>query len=47
VTFPTDRHKHSTLLFRMGDCIFPRPGLYWVEFHCDGIEILRQPLILR
>jgi hypothetical protein len=34
-------------VFRILDCVFPRPGLYWVEFRYNGKVIAQQPLEVR
>jgi hypothetical protein len=47
VSHPADRHHVTGIAIRMRDCVFPRPGLYWVEFRHDGDPIARQPLIVR
>jgi hypothetical protein len=47
VSYPNDRHDVSAVIFRIRRCVFPRPGLYWVEFHHDGIVAGREPLIVR
>jgi hypothetical protein len=47
VTHPVDRHELSGLVLRVGPCVFPRPGLYWVEFHHDGIELGRESVVVR
>ncbi len=33
--------------FRIRDCIFPRAGLYWIEFRYNGQTIAREPLVVR
>jgi hypothetical protein len=33
--------------FRIRNCLFPTPGLYWVQFLCNGRIIAQQPLVLR
>lgn len=43
----TDRHTVSAIAFRLLRCVFPRPGLYWVEFRHDGRTLRQMPLILR
>jgi hypothetical protein len=44
---PADRHAKGGAVFRISDCEFPRPGLYWVEFHYDDLVVQREPLVLR
>ena len=41
---PPDRHAISGLAIRIAACIFPHPGLYWVEFHHDGNMLRREPV---
>lgn len=47
VTYPTDRHEKSGVVLRIERCVFPRLGLYWVEFHHDGLMLRREPVIVR
>jgi hypothetical protein len=47
IRHPADRHDIQGVVFRLLDCVFPRPGLYWVEFRHDGMVLRREPLILR
>lgn len=47
LTHPTDRHQVGGVVFRVLDCVFPRPGLYWVEFRYDGLLVQREPVIVR
>lgn len=47
ITYPTARHEVSGVVFRITDCVFPRPGLYWVEFHHDGIVVRQESVIVR
>lgn len=35
------------LVFRIQDCIFPQPGLYWIQFRFDDRTIAEQPLVLK
>jgi hypothetical protein len=35
LAFP-DRRSIQRFLFRIEQCPFPRPGVYWVQFYCDG-----------
>jgi hypothetical protein len=45
--FPSDPlHVHS-LVLRILNCPFPEPGLYYVDFHVDGVAIASEPLLLR
>ena len=34
-------------LFRLKDCPFPTPGLYWIEFHCNGRWVADQSVLLQ
>ena len=44
---PPDRHAVAAIVFRLQRCVFPRPGLYWVEFRHDGVALNQTPLIVR
>lgn len=44
---PADRHHVAGITFRLRNCVFHRPGLYWVEFRHDGMVLRRVPLIVR
>jgi hypothetical protein len=35
------------VVFRIRNCLFPTPGLYWVQFLCNGEIVAQQPLLLR
>jgi hypothetical protein len=42
-----DRHQVKGVLFRLKNrCLFPEPGLYCIEFHCDGRWVMEQTLTL-
>jgi hypothetical protein len=45
--FGADPLETSGLVFRLRDCRFPRPGLYWVEFWYNQECLAQQPLLLR
>ena len=47
MSHPADRHHVGGVTFRVQDCIFPRPGLYWVEFRHDDLTLRAVPLVLR
>lgn len=47
ITYPADRHEISGVVLRVERCVFPRPGLYWVEFHHDGHMLRREPVTVR
>jgi uncharacterized protein DUF6941 len=34
-------------VFRIRNCLFPAPGLYWVQFWYNGEVLAQQPLVLR
>jgi hypothetical protein len=47
LTFAGSPLSVAAMLFRVQDCVFPRPGLYWVQF-CFGEQVLAQePLLVR
>jgi hypothetical protein len=46
-THPADRHQLLSLVFRLRRCVFPRPGLYWVVFRHDGLDVVQTYLIVR
>jgi hypothetical protein len=41
-----DRLQVKWVHFRLRDCPFPKPGLYWVQFACNGQILSDQPLSL-
>jgi hypothetical protein len=41
-----DRLQVKWVLFRIKDCPFPEPGLYWKEFHCGGRWLADQTVTL-
>ncbi len=45
ILFPNRLHLIS-VSFRMRSCTFPRPELYWIEFHFDGERVAFQPVHL-
>jgi hypothetical protein len=47
ITYPTDRHEIAGLVFRITGCVFPQPGLYWVEFHHDGLIVRQVSVVVR
>ena len=47
ISYPPDRHEVAGVLFRITDCVIPRPGLYWVEFLHDGNVVQPEPIIVR
>ena len=42
-----DRLQVKWVVFRLQDCYFPEPGVYWIEFYCDGRWIADQTVQLR
>jgi|GEM_PF-832258 hypothetical protein len=47
VALPTDPLEVAGVKFRIQDCLFPEPGLYWVQLWYNSVAIAQQPLILR
>jgi hypothetical protein len=47
IDFGPDPLKVLGVIFRIQPCLFPRPGLYWVEFQYNNISVARQPLLAR
>ncbi|MBX9623746.1 MAG: hypothetical protein K2X82_08020 [Gemmataceae bacterium] len=47
VAHPPDRHRAAGVIVRPVGCVFPRPGLYWVEFYHDGLLLRQEPLTVR
>lgn len=47
INHPPARHEIAAVILRIKDCVFPRPGLYWVELHHDGVMIRREPVTVR
>jgi hypothetical protein len=47
VTFGNDPLAVRGLPFRIFGCLFPDPGVYWIDLIVDGTEIARQVLLLR
>lgn len=45
IRFP-NRHTSVRAVFRLRNCVFPRPGLYWVELLCHGQFMTDQVLHL-
>ena|SRR5262245_45927015 len=41
-----DRLQVKWVLFRVKDCPFPAPGLYWIESYCDGRWLADQTVTL-
>jgi len=47
VTFPPDPLAVRSLLFRIRNCTFPAPALYWVQFWYNNRTLAEQPLVVR
>jgi len=47
LTFPNDPLAVYGLRFRIRNCSFPTPGLYWVQLRYNDQLLGQQPLILR
>ncbi|HJT32519.1 MAG TPA: hypothetical protein VJ783_10785, partial [Pirellulales bacterium] len=46
VSFPSNPLAVHGLRFRIFNCRFPRPGLYWVQFYYDDHLLGQQPIVL-
>lgn len=47
IIHPQNRlHVHG-IVFRVRGCVFPSPGLYWVEFRHERVTLGREPLLVR
>ncbi len=47
LTFSLDPLAVRFLIFRVTDCFFPEPGLYWVQFCYNQRILVEQPLVVR
>jgi hypothetical protein len=47
IPFGNDPLEIVGVTFRIRDCLFPEPGLYWVRFWYNETMISQQPLLLR
>jgi Family of unknown function (DUF6941) len=47
VSLPSDPLEVIGVNFRIQDCLFAEPGLYWVQLWYNSEVIAQQPLILR
>src|ERR1700693_3384707 len=47
VPFPDNPLSLHALRFRILDCRFPRPGLYWIQFWYNNAVLSQQPVLLR
>jgi hypothetical protein len=42
-----DRLQVKWVVFRIHNCYFPEPGVYWMEFYCDGLLVAHQTVQLK
>jgi hypothetical protein len=47
IPFPSDPLEVVGATFRLRNCLFQEPGLYWVQFVYNEQAIAQQPLLLR
>jgi len=47
LTFGSDPLAVLGVVFRMRDCPFPEPGLYWVQFRYNEKVLAQQALVVR
>jgi hypothetical protein len=47
IIFGPDPLEVVGVAFRIRDCVFPRPGLYLVQFSYEGVVVEEKPLRLR
>ena len=47
LTFPLNPLAIRSLVFRIRDCIFSDPGLYWIQFCYNQKTLAEQPLVVR
>ena len=47
IPFDNDPLEVVGVIFRMRNCLFQLPGLYWVQFWYNEQAIAQQPLVLR
>ncbi len=47
IPFGSDPLEVVGVSFRIRNCLFPEPGLYWVQFWYNEQMIAQQPLVLR
>lgn len=47
VVFGSDPLPVTALVFRVRDCVFPAPGLYWIQFRYNGQVLAEEPLRAR
>lgn len=47
IPFGADPLEVVGVIFRVRNCLFPTPGLYWVQFWYNDQIIAQQPVVLR
>jgi hypothetical protein len=47
LSFGADPLATRGVIFRILDCTFSQPGLYWIEFRYNNRTLARQPLLVR
>ncbi len=47
IPFGSDPLEVVGAIFRIRNCLFPEPGLYWVQFWYNEQMLAQQPLVLR
>lgn len=47
IQYPPDPLELTPVSFRILNCRFHRPGLYWIQFLHDGRELFAEPLAVR
>jgi hypothetical protein len=47
IPFVSDPLEVAGVTFRLRNCFFQEPGLYWVQFWYNELMIAQQPLLLR
>jgi hypothetical protein len=47
LSFPANPLSVTGIVFRIQDCLFPEPGLYWVQFRYNEQTLAREPLLVR
>jgi hypothetical protein len=47
IPFVSDPLEVSGVTFRLRDCFFQEPGLYWIQFWYNEQMIAQQPLVLK
>jgi hypothetical protein len=47
IPFDSDPLEVVAVIFRIRNCLFSEPGLYWIQFWYNEQMIVQQPLLLR